>query len=84
MHGCKQNDHFEICPNAIVPCTYSSIGCPETVPRKELLSHLATHTRKSLLYFTHLFLQYVPKGTLSFITNQQNYNIDINYRRSNE
>ena len=33
FHGCKLEEHLEICPNVLVPCINQSIGCPMTMYR---------------------------------------------------
>eukprot|EP00092_Neocalanus_flemingeri_P012024 GFUD01012961.1.p1 GENE.GFUD01012961.1~~GFUD01012961.1.p1 ORF type:complete len:456 (+),score=126.82 GFUD01012961.1:78-1445(+) len=33
-----------ICPNTKVACTFTSIGCTQKIPRKELQSHMASQT----------------------------------------
>ena len=33
-----------ICPDKMVACTFTSIGCRQKVPRKLLQSHLCSHT----------------------------------------
>ena len=40
FHGCKQEEHLELCPNVTVPCVNSGYGCPRDMARKDLAAHL--------------------------------------------
>ena len=41
FHGCKLEEHFELCPNVEVPCTNHSYGCSVMLSRHDIGAHLA-------------------------------------------
>lgn len=40
FHGCKLEEHQELCPNLTVPCINQVLGCPLEVFRRDLSAHL--------------------------------------------
>ena len=40
FHGCKQEEHLELCPNVVVPCLNAGYGCPREMQRKDQGVHL--------------------------------------------
>ena len=40
FHGCKMEEHLELCPNLTVPCLNAVNGCPKILPRRLLGVHL--------------------------------------------
>ncbi len=39
-HGCKADDHMEICPNVLVSCNNKWFGCQVTKSRSEMKDHM--------------------------------------------
>ena len=48
FHACKDEDHLDICTNAMIACPYSGYGCSKEIKRKDLLHHLESHQGKTL------------------------------------
>jgi len=40
FHGCKNEEHLELCPNVVVPCLNVGYGCPREMQRKHQGTHL--------------------------------------------
>ena len=40
FHGCKMEDHLELCPNSTIACINRSLGCPISVLRRDISRHL--------------------------------------------
>ena len=59
--SCKNlNQHLEECPEQLVGCKFSILGCDAVIPRKSLESHVATSAEHS----TEFLLQHVVKLTV--------------------
>ena len=53
------NQHLEKCPEQVVRCKFSMLGCDAEIPRKEMKRHIATSSEHS----TEFLLQHVVKLT---------------------
>ena len=56
------NQHLEECPEQLVHCRFSMLGCDAVLPRKSLESHVATSAEHS----TEFLLQHMMKMTVLF------------------